>query len=217
MSCFVANYWYLTKDNFGAPEWVQDPRIQMIQNPRSTAGTFGTYMTNKIEIDVLCGNKDFEHRTLMGWMGHVPVLKKILKCKLTKTIYITYRICFPYLKIATNLNDDILCKESGQQAAFKKNPKSVPLPHPSTHFRSFFYLFWNLDKNTTQRQRQLQRQWQRKRRQENNWNNNSMLYFQNPDDSSVPNNVKQWAMTNIKKWQMTNNDKQQQMTNNNKR
>ena len=74
-------------------------------------------------------------------MGHVPVLKNILKCELTKTIYITYRICFPYLKIATNLNDDILCKESGQQAAFKKNPKSVPLPHPSTHFRSFFTYF----------------------------------------------------------------------------
>ena len=92
----------------------------MIQNPMSTAGTFGTYMTNKIEIDVLCGNKDFEHRTLMGGMGHVPVLKNILKCKLTKTIYITYRICFPHLKIATNLYDDILCKESGQQAAFKK-------------------------------------------------------------------------------------------------
>ena len=37
-----------------------------------------------------------------------------------------------------------------------------------------------------QRRTRLQRLWQRERRQENNWNTRRVLYFRNPNDSSIP-------------------------------
>ena len=60
----------------------------------------------------------------------------------------------------------------------------VRLSRPPTH-PSPQHLAQRLDVTQIQRQRQLQirRQRQRRRRQDNNWNTNSVLYFQNPDGS----------------------------------
>ena len=64
----------------------------------------------------------------------------------------------------------------------------VGLTDPCNHTYSES-LWWKLFKNRRRKQIQIQRQWQRQqqRQRQSAWNTQHILYFQNPDDSLIPN------------------------------